>query len=258
MRTAAALFASIVLVNTGYAADDDDTADVSARLQRAGGDEQKKYYLIGYKKEDRPPKSGYGVLIVLPGGDGSADFVPFGKRVLKYGVPPGFLVAQLVAPKWTPKQEIVWPTEMNKKDVAGLKFTTEEFVSTVLDDVAKKYEIDPARVMTLSWSSGGTAAYAIALSNPKVTASFIAMSVFKADELPSLEKAKDKLFYLYHSEEDMTCPYQMAEEAEKKLTEAGAKVKLATYEGGHGWKGDVYADIKAGFKWIDKNKPEGK
>jgi predicted esterase len=258
VRTAAALLFSCLVCPSGYAADDDDTADVSAKLQRAGGDGQKKYHLVSYKKVDRPPKGGFGVLVVLPGGDGSADFLPFGKRVFKYAVPPGFLVAQLVAPKWTPTQEIVWPTDKNKADVEGLKFTTEEFVTAVLNDVADKYEIDPSRVWTLSWSSGGPAAYAVALSNPKVTGSFVAMSVFKPDQLPPLEKAKGKPFYLYHSEEDETCPYEMAEEAQKKLGEAEAKVRLVTYDGGHGWKGDVYGDLRTGFKWLEKNKPEGK
>ena len=258
MRTVLALLASVMLGSPLFGADDDDTADVSAKLQRAGGDEQKKYYLIGSKKQDRPPAGGYGVILVLPGGDGSAEFVPFGKRVFKYTVPPGFLVAQLVSVKWTPKQEIVWPTEKDRKDVVGLKFTTEEFVSAVLDDVAKKFETDATRVYTLSWSSGGPAAYAIALTNEKIAGSFIAMSVFKPDRLPALDKAKGNPFYLYHSEEDMVCPYEMAEEAEKQLREAEANVKLATYEGGHGWKGDVYADLKAGFKWLEKNKPEGK
>lgn len=258
MRTAAALLLSLAVTPSAFAADDDDTADVTARLQRAGGDELKKYYLIGYKKEDRPPKGGYGLVVLLPGGNGSADFVPFGKRVFKHGVPSGYLAVQLVAPKWMAEQEIVWPTAKDKADVPGLKFTTEEFVTAVLDDVAKKYETDPAKVVTFSWSSGGPAAYAVALSNPKVSASFVAMSVFKPDRLPPLEKSKDKLFYLYHSEDDETCPYEMAADAEKKLTEAGAKAKLATYEGGHGWKGDVYGDIKAGFKWFEKSRMEGK
>jgi predicted esterase len=259
VRTAAALIASLLLIPSGYADDEDDTADVTAKVQRAGGDEQKQYHLIKYKKDDRPPAGGYGVVVVLPGGNGSVDFVPFGKRVFKYALPTkGFLFVQLVAPKWTPNQEIVWPTAMNKADVPGLKFTTEEFVTAVLDDVATKYETDPEKVYTLSWSSGGPAAYAVALTNPKIKGSFVAMSVFKPDDLPALEKAKGKPFYLYHSEEDMTCPYEMAEEAEKKLREAEAKVKLATYEGGHGWKGDVYADLKTGFKWLMQNQPEGK
>jgi len=258
VRTAAALVVSCLAWQSGYAADDDDTADVSAKLQRAGGDEQKKYYLVGYKKVDRPPKGGFGVLVVLPGGNGSADFLPFGKRVFKYAVPPGFLAVQLVAPKWMPQQEIIWPTEKDKADVPGLKFTTEEFVTAVLADVADKYEVDSTRVWTLSWSSGGPAAYAVALTNPKVTGSFVAMSVFKPDQLPPLEKAKGKPFYLYHSADDETCPYEMAEEAAKKLGEAEAKVKLVAYDGGHGWKGDVYADLKAGFQWLDKHRGDGK
>jgi predicted esterase len=258
VRTAVALFASFVFVPAGYADDEDDTADVAAKVQRAGGDDQKQYHLLRYKKEDRPPAGGYGVVLILPGGNGSADFVPFGKRVFKYAVPKGYLVAQLVAPKWTPKQEIVWPTAMDKADVPGLKFTTEEFLTAVLDDVATKYETDASKVFTLSWSSGGPAAYAAALTNPKIKGSFVAMSVFKPDRLPALDKAKGKVFYLYHSEEDETCPYEMAEEAEKKLRENEAKVKLGTYTGGHGWKGDVYADLKAGFKFLVQSQPEGK
>jgi predicted esterase len=257
VRTAAALIASLLLIPSGYADDEDDTADVAAKVQRAGGDEHKQYHLIKYKKDDRPPADGYGVLLILPGGNGSADFVPFGKRVFKYGLPvKGFLAAELVAPKWDPKQEIVWPTAKDKADMPGMKFTTEEFVTAVLEDVASKYEVDPAKVYTLSWSSGGPAAYAVALTNPKIKGSFVAMSVFKPDQLPPLEKAKGMPFYLYHSQEDETCPYEMAEDAEKKLREADAKVKLATYDGGHGWKGDVYADIKAGFKWLIQNQPE--
>ena len=54
MRTASALLVSGLLLPSGYAADDDDTADVSARVQRAGGDELKKYYLIGYNSKRAP------------------------------------------------------------------------------------------------------------------------------------------------------------------------------------------------------------
>jgi predicted esterase len=49
------------------------------------------------------------------------------------------------------------------------------------------------------------------------------------------------------------CPYRMAEQARDKLTENGAKVRLETYEGGHGWRGDVFGDIRAGVEWLEKN-----
>jgi predicted esterase len=188
---------------------------------------------------------------VLPGGDGSADFLPFVKRVSKNAVPEGYVLAQPVAVKWTEGQEIVWPTAKNK--VEGQKFTTEEFVDAVIEDVKVKHALDPKKVFTLSWSSSGPAAYPISLTNPKVRGSFVAMSVYKPDQLPPLEKAKGHAYYLYHSPDDRVCPFRMAEQAAKELKKNGATVKLATYDGGHGWRGDVYGSIREGVEWLEKN-----
>jgi predicted esterase len=43
----------------------------------------------------------------------------------------------------------------------------------------------------------------------------------------------------------------MAVQAEKELTKAGARVKLAEYEGGHGWRGDVFGAIRDGIRWLE-------
>ena len=43
--------------------------------------------------------------------------------------------------------------------------------------------------------------------------------------------------------------------ARKQLTAAGAKVKLQTYEGGHGWHGDPFEMIRAGIDWLE-SQPE--
>ena len=58
--------------------------------------------------------------MVLPGGDGSADFHPFVKRIFKNAVPEGYVLAQPIAVKWSDKQEIVWPTAKNR--VEKMKF----------------------------------------------------------------------------------------------------------------------------------------
>ena len=248
-----ALLGTCLLLAAPVAAAQDDVKDVPSQDLTAGKDEKKRYFLIGPTKDAKEPKGGYGLVVVLPGGSGSADFHPFVKRVYKNAVPDGYLVAQPVAVKWTDKQEIVWPTAGNKKDVAGAKFTTEVFVAAVIDDVAARHTLDPQKVFTVSWSSGGPAAYAVALTNKKVTGSLVAMSVFKPDQLPALKAAKGHPFFLYHSPDDRVCPYRMAEQAEKDLTKAGAKVKLMDYEGGHGWRGPLYDDIKGGIEWLEKN-----
>jgi predicted esterase len=232
-------------------ADADDVADVPSQDVFAGKDKQKRYFLIGAAKDARAPKDGYGLVVILPGGAGGADFHPFVKRIYKNALPEGYLVAQPVALKWADEQVIVWPTAKSK--VEGMKFSTEEFIDAVIDDVADRHKVDRGRVFTLTWSSSGPAAYAASLTSKKVTGSFIAMSVFKPDQLPDLAAAKGRGYYLYHSPDDRVCPYRMAEQAEKDLKKAGAEVKLVTYDGGHGWRGPLYDDIRDGIKWLEKN-----
>lgn len=241
----------VSLLAAGRLAAQDDVADVVSQDLKVGKDEHKRYFLVEPPKGAKAPKNGYGLIVVLPGGDGSADFHPFVKRIYKNAVPEGYVLAQPVAVKWTDKQEIVWPTDKNR--VEGMKFTTEEFINAVIDDVAGKYKLDPERTFTLTWSSSGPAAYAASLTSGKITGSFIAMSVFDPDLLPALEKAKGRAYYLYHSPDDRVCPHRMAEQAEKDLKKSGATVKLTTYDGGHGWRGNLYADIKDGVQWLEKN-----
>jgi predicted esterase len=236
-----------------------DVADVPSRDLKVGGDADKRYFLIGPRAGAKPApvgREGYGLLVVLPGGDGGPDFLPFVKRVCKNAVPEGYLVAQVVAPRWAADQRIVWPTASNP--VAKLRFSTEELVEAVVGDVAAAHGLDRSRVFALAWSSGGPAAYAASLrERGSVTGSLVGMSVFQPKFLPPLAGAKGRAFYLYHSREDRLCPYRMAEEARDRLKEHGAAVRLATYEGGHGWRGDVYGDIRAGLRWLEASRKDG-
>ena len=245
------LLCAALCATTAFVRAQDDVADVPSVERKAGDDERKRYFLVGASPDAQPPQRGYGLIVVLPGGDGSAEFHPFVKRIYKHAVPEGYLLAQPVAVTWTPKQPIVWPTKKDK--TAGKKFTTEDFVSAIIDDVGEEYRLDPSRILTLSWSSGGPAAYAAALAEPRITGSFVAMSVFKPDQLPALEASKDRAFYLYHSPDDQVCPFRFAEQAQKDLAAKGAKVQLKTYEGGHGWRGDLYTDISKGLEWLAEN-----
>jgi len=250
VRSYVAALLSLALFALRLAAQE-DVADVASQDLRAGKDEHKRYFLIGPAKDVPAPKNGHGLLVVLPGGDGSSEFHPFVKRIFKNAIPEGYIVAQPVAVKWTDNQQIVWPTAKNR--VEGMKFTTEEFIDAVIKDASDKRKLDPERVFTLTWSSSGPAAYAASLSSDKITGSFVAMSVYKPNLLPSLTKSKGHAYYLYHSPDDRVCPYRMAAQAEKELTKSGATVKLATYDGGHGWRGNLYGDIREGVEWLEKN-----
>src|SRR5262245_47675447 len=86
----------------------DDVADVPSQDLRAGKDDNKRYFLIGPAKDAKAPKDGYGLVLILPGGPGTADFHPFVKRIYKNALPEGYVAAQPVAVKWADKQEVVW------------------------------------------------------------------------------------------------------------------------------------------------------
>jgi len=233
-----------------------DVADVPSQDLRLGGDDSKRYLLAGPIKDSKEPKDGYALLVVMPGGEGTAEFHPFVKRLYKNALPDGFLVVQPVAVKWTPDQQIVWPTEKSK--VTGMKYTTEEFVEGIIEELAKTKKIDAAKVFTLSWSSSGPAAYVLSTRKKGlVKGSFIAMSVFHREEL-DLDLVKNQPYYILHSPDDTTCPFKLAEEARDTLRKKGAKVEFATYLGGHGWQGNVFANIRNGVEWLldPKVKPE--
>jgi len=210
--------------------------------------------LIGSPAAAGAPEGGRPLLVVLPGGDGSEDFHPFVRRIYKHVLNDGWLVAQPVAPQWDALQarQVVWPT------AAGLpcpsaKFTTEEFVASVIFDVKTKARLDPRRVFLLGWSSGGPACYATMLEKDSpVAGAFIAMSVFHPDQLPALAGGEGKLFYLLQSPGDKMTPVRFAEEAEAKLAAAGANVRLDRYAGGHGWHGDVFGMLHTGIEWLDE------
>jgi len=229
-----------------------DVAGVPLEERKAGGDLRKRYLLIGPAAVTTAvPEEGYRLLIVLPGGDGSSDFHWFAQRIAKNALPSGYLVAELVSVAWTPEQarQVVWPKVADKLPRVG--FPTEEFVDAVITDITRTRKVDPRFVFTLGWSSGGPPVYSTSLRpGTRVTGSFVAMSVFRPGQLPPLENARGHAYYLYHSQDDQLCPFRMAEEAARKLQTNGATVKLATYDGGHGWRGRVYDDIRAGIEWL--------
>lgn len=233
---------------TGTATVDSDVPTQDLRVQGQG---EMRYFLIGVEQGAKVPDSGYSLLIVMPGGDGGPDFLSFVKSIWKNALPEGYLVAQLVAVKWSPGQEIIWPAA--KDDVPGARFATEEFVEAVIKDIGARHKLNADRVFTLSWSSSGRTAYAVALQEKTaVRGSFVAMSVWHPQIVPSLANAKGRPFYIYHSPNDKTCPIFLARKASSELRSHGRIVQLVEYGGGHGWtSGRPFDDIRAGVDWLE-------
>ncbi len=225
----------------------------------AGKDPRQRYFFHAAKAK-KAPKDGYKLLLVLPGGDGSADFAPFVKRIWKHAAPDDFVVVQLVAHQWNAKQakQVVWPTASSRKGLKGVKFTTESFIANVVKDVDSRISLNTAHIYALGWSSSGPACYAALLAKDSPLAgAYVAMSVFHAPGARALKRAKGKRVFLLHSPEDWV-KIRFAETAKKRLAQRGATTTLLTYAGGHGWHGDVYGNLRKGLDWIVGDRPAAK
>ena len=215
----------------------------------AGGDPKKRFVLLGPKPLDVEPEKGYGVVLVLPGGDGGEGFRDFVREHYDDWVDAGWVFAQPVAPAWVPDQNPVWPTEASP--LPGAAFTTEDFVAAVLDEVGKQVRIDRRRVLAVSWSSSGPACWRMLSTKASpVAGHLIAMSVFHPKDLEPLSNAKGRPLFLLHSPTDDRCPIAMAEKGRDAARKGGLEVEWATYEGGHGWSGDSETIARRALRWL--------
>jgi predicted esterase len=226
-----------------------DLVDVPAMDLQIADDEKKRYFLIGNVESPSPRKVGRRVLVVMPGGDGSAAFSPFVRRIYQRTLNDEWVIAQIVAPKWARGQRVVWPLQSQSFPTA--RFSTEQLFDDVLADVAARCLIDRSEIYLLAWSSSGPPAYAIALRDkPGIAGAFIAMSVFNEREYSKPNAPPVAGFYLLQSPEDKVTPFRHAETARTFLASLGAKVELTQYAGGHGWHGKRFEIVSEGVNWL--------
>lgn len=189
------------------------------------------------------------LLVVLPGGDGSRDFLPFVENGILGSVPEDCTGVLVTSVKWRDDQKVVWPTAQSK--VQDQQWTTEAFVAAVVKAVQQEAAIDPKRIAVLAWSSSGPAVYPMLL-DPKgpFARGYVAMSVWPAVEKKGMTAAKGRRFVLDQSPDDQVTAFSHAREAYTALTAAGATVHLSTYRGGHGWQDDPLARLRANLAWL--------
>ncbi len=249
-------------VHVEYAAEplprtlDPDIADVPFQDLHVGDDLQKRYFLIGPKTEKSEPQDGYRLLVILAGADGGERQLPYIMRLFKYALPDSYLVVQPVAVVWNERQaqQIIWPTI--REPWGGMRFSTEEFVESVITDVKKHYKIDSNFVFLLCWANSGPAGLEVSLHTTRqITGAMIAMSPYSPENLSSVNKRMTDGFpyYLYHSPQDTMNPLAFAQNAQRILLAKGAFVELATYIGGQGWFGDYLSDVRKGIDWLEKH-----
>jgi predicted esterase len=227
----------------------------SEKITIGKADEEKTYHLI--QREKTADQKPMGLVVILPGGDGQGEsFLPFVENIHRYVLDETWIIALGTAKKWTIDQRIVWPTE--KHPVPEMKYATEKYVASVLEDVSKRKRIDPERVIMMGWSSGGPACYAISLSDGKVPKNYyILMSVFKPETLPPLRDLRDTRYVIEHGVNDRVCPVRMAREAAKTLEIAGAEVEYVEHPGEHGFTGGpIYPRMRDAIDWLTQPRPD--
>jgi predicted esterase len=223
---------------------------MKAERRLIGGNEKQVAFFLRHATHSGPAR---GLGLILPGGPGSADFLPFCANVLaRQAFPDDWLVVQLVAPQWRPPSESVtiWPSKIFPDPRA--RFTTEEFVGGVLKETLGKEVAKDAPVVALGWSSSGHALYSSLMKLPELRG--VMMNGARCQESWFRPKTaiKGKAVFLYHSPEDTVCPFTDAQQAVVFLPKDGAYAKLATYAGGHGWPPgtDHPAALREGLAWI--------
>jgi predicted esterase len=222
-------------------------------LRKVDNDDGKRW-ILHTPLGTSPPERGWGLLVVMPGDDGSEGFAPFVHDTIQHAAGPEYVVVQMIAPPLPagaePERAVVWPREQLKDP--RVDFTMESVVNAAVDVVLTERVIDPQRVWMMGWASGGPPSYTMALEKGGMfRGAIVAMSAFPKEEYGSLEGAKRKSFYLLHSPTD-PIPISQPESAKSTLGAAGARVKLETYEGGHGWHGDVAAQIREAVRWLEE------
>lgn len=212
----------------------------------------RKRWILHPPLDETLPQSGAGLLVVLPGGDGSIDFAPFVHDTIRASAGSDYVLVQMIAPPIGTDAEnvIVWPSVHLPDD--RVPFSIEPVVRAAVEVAKIEHRIDPDRIWVMGWSSGGPPAYELAIMpDSPFSGAFVVMSVFKPNLLSPLTGAMGKSFYILHSPHDFIA-MRFPEAAVSQLAGVGARTTLVVYEGGHGWHGDIAARIRAAIDWLEE------
>ncbi|MCR9248505.1 MAG: hypothetical protein NXI31_26050, partial [bacterium] len=80
------------------------------------------------------------LLVVMPGGPGTRDFLPFVENGILGAAPKDTLGVMVTAPKWTDAQKIVWPYDAAR--VKKMRYPVDRYVLDVVKRVQKEHHVD--------------------------------------------------------------------------------------------------------------------
>jgi phospholipase/carboxylesterase len=200
-------------------------------------------YLSRKAKDYKAP-----LLLLLHGyGSNEADlfsFVPF--------ISNNFHIASLQAPfsafegyAWFPlsfeKNRENWsnPDEVNQ---------AKEFVLDFIEYYQNKYDLTNQNVILIGFSQGAMLSHSLGLSDIRIKG-IAALSGYLDPRFTNFKNKIKTPIYISHGKEDMTIPYELAEQSVNLLKKKGFKPELYTYNQGHGVNKENLTSL---IIWIEK------
>ena len=176
-----------------------------------------------------------GLIVVLSDSDPNNRAIQdFWQQAVNRAFGNRYLVAVVMAPRWGQEKPYSWVTNINRSRTPAAKFTVETFVGEIVADIVTRYPIHPNHIFLHGEGGGGLAAYDCSLQPQTPFKGFSLLGAeFRSAQLPSVEAAKGRRYYIQAFKEDRSVPYFLTTGAQSLLTKAGATVQLPPLSGDH-------------------------
>lgn len=130
---------------------------------------------------------------------------------------------------------------------------TLEVVRGFIDEAYARYPVDPARVVLLGFSQGGSLAYRLALGDPKRFVGLAALSTsLAADQAEALKPAEGRAelpVLVQHGLEDPMISVDRARESRDRLQALGVTPEYREYAMGHAIGQESATDLS---RWLER------
>jgi predicted esterase len=143
------------------------------------------------------------------------------------------LAIQSEAPTWDLTLSLAEALRKARKDASGVEFGSDaDRVERGLAEVMSRAEIDRFRIVPLGFSDGASYALSLALANPRLFRSAVAIAPGFVVP-PSRQDLRQSLF-IAHGRADKVLPFDDARQAVVvPLEQAGYDIRFRPFEGGH-------------------------
>ncbi|GAA4322642.1 alpha/beta fold hydrolase [Pontixanthobacter gangjinensis] len=131
--------------------------------------------------------------------------------------------------------------------------SSRETIKEFIEEVIKKYPVDPENISLLGFSQGSILSYAVALSYPKMIKNVVALSGYVNKGIIKEGYENNDFsrldFYCSHGSVDQVIPVSWARQTKPFLDELGVKNSYSEFPVGHGVAPQNFFELK---DWLKK------